>query len=67
MLILLIALIFVVALVIPALPAIRRFGLGFFVTRTWDPVRQTFGALPAFYGTLVTSAICAVVLASGAS
>ncbi len=56
-LILLIALIFLVALAIPALPAIRRFGLGFFVTSTWDPVRQTFGALPALYGTLVTSAI----------
>jgi phosphate transport system permease protein len=55
--ILLIALIFLVALFIPALPAIRRFGLAFFVTRTWDPVRQTFGALPALYGTLVTSAI----------
>jgi phosphate transport system permease protein len=55
--ILLIALIFLVALFVPALPAIRRFGLAFFVTRTWDPVRQTFGALPALYGTLVTSAI----------
>jgi len=55
-LILLIAAIFMVALFLPALPAIRRFGLGFFVTRTWDPVRQIFGALPALYGTLVTSA-----------
>ena len=61
MLILLIALIFIVALFLPALPAIRRFGLGFFVTRTWDPVRQTFGALPALYGTLVTSAIGIVI------
>ena len=60
-LILLIALIFLVALVMPALPAIRRFGLGFFVTRTWDPVRQTFGALPALYGTLLTSAIGIVI------
>src|SRR2546428_3190197 len=60
-LIILIALIFLVALVIPALPAIRRFGLGFFVTRTWDPVRQTFGALPALYGTMVTSAIGMVI------
>jgi phosphate transport system permease protein len=61
MLILLIAVIFMVALFLPALPAIRRFGLGFFVTRTWDPVRQTFGALPALYGTLVTSAIGIVI------
>ena len=61
MLILLIAVIFVVALFIPALAAIRQFGLGFFVTRTWDPVRQTFGALPALYGTMVTSAIGMVI------
>ena len=60
-LILLIAAIFMVALFLPALPAIRRFGLGFFVTRTWDPVRQIFGALPALYGTLVTSAIGIVI------
>ena len=55
--ILLIALIFIVALFIPALPSITRFGLGFFTSTTWDPVRQLFGALPAIYGTLVTSAI----------
>src|SRR5207245_9852139 len=54
---LLIAVVFVIALFIPALPAITKFGLGFFVSRTWDPVRIQFGALPAIYGTLVTSAI----------
>jgi phosphate transport system permease protein len=46
-LILIIAAIFIVALFIPALPAITKFGLGFFVSRTWDPVRTQFGALPA--------------------
>ena len=56
-LVLVIAGIFVIALVIPALPAITRFGLGFFVSQSWDPVRSEFGALPAIYGTLVTSAI----------
>ncbi len=60
-LILLIAVIFVIALFIPALPAITRFGLGFFVSQTWDPVRLQFGALPAIYGTLVTSAIALVI------
>ncbi len=43
------------------LPAITKFGLGFFVSRTWDPVRIQFGALPAIYGTLVTSAIALVI------
>ncbi|HVS05422.1 MAG TPA: phosphate ABC transporter permease subunit PstC [Candidatus Dormibacteraeota bacterium] len=60
-LILLIAGVFIVALLIPALPAITKFGLGFFVSRTWDPVRTQFGALPAIYGTLVTSAIALVI------
>jgi len=60
-LILLIAIVFVIALFIPALPAVTEFGLGFFVSRTWDPVRTQFGALPAIYGTLVTSAIALVI------
>jgi phosphate transport system permease protein len=53
----LIAFIFLLALFLPALPAITRFGPGFVVTRVWDPVRLHFGALPAIYGTVVTSAI----------
>ncbi|TME84410.1 MAG: phosphate ABC transporter permease subunit PstC [Chloroflexi bacterium] len=60
-LILVIAGIFIIALFIPALPAISRFGLGFFASQTWDPVRSQFGALPAIYGTLVTSAIALVI------
>ena len=61
LLIMVIAVIFLVALVIPALPAITRFGLGFFATRTWDPVRNEFGALTPIYGTLVTSAIALLI------
>ena len=53
----LVALIFAVALAIPALPSITRFGPAFLVNRIWDPVRLQFGALPALYGTLLTSAI----------
>jgi phosphate transport system permease protein len=60
-LILLIAGVFIIALFIPALPAITKFGLGFFISRTWDPVRSQFGALPAIYGTLITSAIALVI------
>jgi phosphate transport system permease protein len=61
LLILLIAAIFLAALFIPAWPAILQFGLRFFVSRTWDPVRLQFGALPFIYGTLVTSAIAMVI------
>jgi len=44
--------------------AFRKFGLSFITGTNWNPVagRQSFGALPFIFGTLVTSAI-AVVLA----
>lgn len=40
-----------------AMPAIKQFGLHFFVSSSWDAVREDFGALPAIYGTLLSSAI----------
>jgi phosphate transport system permease protein len=61
LLILLIALIFLITLVIPALPSITRYGPDFLVGRVWDPVRLQFGALPAIYGTLVTSAVGLII------
>ena len=61
LLVMVIAVIFLIALAIPALPSITRFGLGFFATRTWDPVRNEFGALTPIYGTLVTSAIALLI------
>jgi len=60
-LILLIALVFLLALIIPAVPSITRFGLSFIVGRVWDPVHLQFGALPAIYGTLVTSAVGLII------
>lgn len=44
-----------------AWPAVARFGPEFLTSSTWDPVREVFGALPAVYGTLLTSAIAMVV------
>lgn len=43
-------------------PALRHFGLGFLIGRNWDPVHESFGALPYVFGTLVTAAI-AILLA----
>jgi len=51
----LIGLLFV--LVRDAMPAITRFGFSFFTSSTWNPVKQIYGALPAIYGTLLTSVI----------
>jgi phosphate transport system permease protein len=45
------------SLVLGAMPAFERFGPGFLVSQSWNPVKGSFGALPAIYGTLVTSAI----------
>src|SRR5258705_2011559 len=49
------------ALAWAAVPAFQKFGLGFFVTNVWDPVKLNFGALAPIYGTLVTSAIALVI------
>ncbi len=51
----------IVSLVEGSLPALRRFGLGFVTSNAWNPVKEQFGALPAVYGTLVTSAIAMLI------
>jgi phosphate transport system permease protein len=51
----------IVSLAIGAAPAFRRFGLGFIVTKEWDPVNDQFGALIAITGTLATSLIALVI------
>lgn len=35
--------------------SIKKFGFHFLVNSTWDPVSETFGALPIIYGTIVSS------------
>ncbi|MDD3029338.1 MAG: phosphate ABC transporter permease subunit PstC [Alphaproteobacteria bacterium] len=40
---------------VAAAPAFKAFGWTFFVSDSWNPVKDVFGALPAIYGTLVTS------------
>ena len=42
-------------------PAVKRFGLGFLTGVDWNPVTETFGALPAIFGTLATSFIALVI------
>ena len=47
----------VVSIVLPAWPAIRQTGLGFFVGTAWDANRDRYGALPFLIGTTLTSLI----------
>ena len=41
--------------------ALHKFGLGFFVSKAWDPVGQQFGALVPIYGTLVTALLAMLI------
>jgi phosphate transport system permease protein len=51
----------IVALAAGALLAFSTFGLGFLTSQAWNPVKENFGALPAIYGTLVTSFIAMLI------
>ncbi|HEX6536725.1 MAG TPA: phosphate ABC transporter permease subunit PstC [Gemmatimonadaceae bacterium] len=42
-------------------PTLREFGFSFLVSSEWDPVNARFGAAPAIYGTLVSSAIALLI------
>jgi phosphate transport system permease protein len=42
-------------------PAFTKFGFGFLFTSDWDPVNLKFGALPAIYGTLVSSLVALLI------
>lgn len=50
------------ALLYYSIPALRKFGVGFFFTEEWNPVTQEFGALSSIYGTLM-STLLAMLLA----
>jgi phosphate transport system permease protein len=51
----------VIVLGIEAVPAIRKFGLSFFSSTNWNAVTEQFGALPAIFGTLVSSLIALII------
>lgn len=50
-----------ISLVYGAWPAFSKFGLDFFVSQTWDPNAEEFGALATIYGTVVTSLIAMLI------
>ncbi len=51
----------IVSLINGSLPALRAFGFGFLVSQRWNPVTEKFGALPAIYGTIITSFIAMLI------
>ena len=44
-----------------AWPAVKTFGLSFFTSTAWNPVTENYGALPAIFGTLVSSLIALLI------
>jgi phosphate transport system permease protein len=51
----------IISLLVGAMPAIEKFGLGFLVSPVWDPVQEDFGGLVMIYGTLATSFIALLI------
>ncbi len=51
----------IITLIYGSIPAVKAFGFGFLSNQSWNPVTEKFGALPAVYGTLVTSLIAMLI------
>lgn len=51
----------IISLIYGSMPSIRAFGFGFITSEQWNPVKDNYGALPAIYGTLVTSAVAMLI------
>src|ERR1700689_3725818 len=51
----------IISLVQGSIPALRTFGFGFLISERWNPVTEIFGALPAIYGTIITSLIAMLI------
>ena len=51
----------IVSLVYGSWPALSKFGFGFLVTESWNPVTEQFGAIAPIYGTIVTSVIAMLI------
>ncbi len=50
-----------IILFIQAWPAIKVSGFSFLAGKNWDPVKNAYGALPAVYGTLLSSLLALVI------
>src|SRR5580704_5882101 len=51
----------IISLIDGSMPALRTFGFGFLISERWNPVTDIFGALPAIYGTILTSFIAMLI------
>jgi len=51
----------IASLIVISRPALTKFGFGFLVDSTWNPVTERFGAAAPLYGTVVTSLIAMLI------
>ncbi len=51
----------ILSLILGSIPAFQEFGFGFLTSQSWNPVTDKFGALPAVYGTVITSSIAMLI------
>jgi len=50
-----------ITLAAKSLPSLSAYGAGFVFSRSWDPLRNIYGALPFLTGTLMTSFIALII------
>lgn len=48
-------------LAVSGAPALKKFGLRFLFTTTWDPVAEVYGAAPMIFGTIVSSLLALLI------
>jgi phosphate transport system permease protein len=51
----------IISLIQGSLPTFETFGLSYLWSSRWNPVTDNYGALPAIYGTVVTSSIAMLI------
>ena len=51
----------IISLIDGSIPALKTFGFGFLISSSWNPVTDNYGALPAIYGTILTSFIAMLI------
>src|SRR5579872_3323084 len=51
----------IVSLIVGGWPALSKFGVGFLVSATWNPVTDVYGAAGPIVGTLITAALALIL------
>jgi phosphate transport system permease protein len=51
----------IIALISRSIPTFEKFGLEFLISKEWNPIKGSFGALPFIYGTITSSIIALLI------